>query len=241
MKQEIDTMDELEFRREVYADPSAEDPRVKKAAEADPAKMDFLKELRQLDSELKQAAKIPVPDDLAHKLIWQGTITDFETHKKRSRRHLALAASVAFIVGLSFTVWQQQSHTIDFSHEALAHMYYQEMLPGASNVSLNDVNTKLQTFGATLASNIGTIKSANYCHLDKQRSLHLILETEQGLVSVFVLPNTGSGKFDKAFSDNQYAGEKLDVQQANVLVVGEKGKDLTNVKQSVKQRMIFSA
>ena len=241
MKSGIDTMDELEFRREVYADPSADNPRVKQAAESDPAKMAFLKELRQLDADLKQAAKVPVPDDLAHKLIWQGTIADFAAHKKRSRRHLALAASVAFVVGISFTVWQQQSHTIDFSQEALAHMHYQEMLPNASVVSLRDVNSKLETFGATLASDIGTIKSANYCHLDKQRSLHLILETEQGLVSVFVLPKTDNGTFEPAFSDNQYAGEKLDLQQANVLVVGEKGNDLSALKENVKQRMIFSA
>lgn len=241
MKSEIDTMDELEFRREVYAAPSADNPRVKQSAESDPAKMAFLKELRQLDADLKQASKIPVPDDLAHKLIWQGTITDFETHKKRSRRHLALAASVAFVVGISFTVWQQQSHTIDFSHEALAHMQYQELMPGARTVSLSDVNSKLQSFGATLASDIGEIKSANYCHLDKQRSLHLIVDTEQGLVSVFVLPNTENGTFDRAFSDAKYAGEKLDVQQANVLIVGEKGQDLSKMKQSVKQRMVFSA
>jgi hypothetical protein len=241
MKSEIDTMDELAFRRAVYADPNTDDPRVWHAAQTDPAKMAFLKELRQLNNDLNQAANVSVPEDLAHKLIWQGTISDFTAQKRRSRVHLALAASVAFVVGISFTVWQQQAHTIDFSQEALAHMYYQETFPSAAVVSLSDINSKLETFGARLASNIGTVKSANYCHLHRQRSLHLIIETEQGLVSVFVLPKTDNGKFDYAFSDNQYAGEKLDVQQANVLVVGEKGSDISTVKQNVKQGMVFSA
>jgi hypothetical protein len=241
MKSEVEQMDELEFRREVYANPNVDDPRVKQAAEADPAKMAFLKDLRKLDADLTEAAKVPVPENLAHKLIWQGTITDFETHKKRSRRHLALAASIAFVVGVSFTVWQQQSHTIDFSHEALAHMYYQEMIPGAQAVSLTDVNAKLQTFGASLASNIGNIMSANYCHLDKQRSLHLVVDTEDGFVSIFVLPKEANGSFDQAFSDTRYAGERLDVQKANVLIVGDKGQNLNHVKRNVKEQMIFSA
>ena len=87
-------MDELEFRRAVYADPYSNDPRIKAAAEADPAKKAFLAELRQLDANIAQASKVPVPHDLAHKLIWQGTITEFSAHKKKTRSYIALAASV---------------------------------------------------------------------------------------------------------------------------------------------------
>ncbi|MBT0587512.1 DUF3379 family protein [Alteromonas sp. SM 2104] len=236
-------MDELEFRRAVYADPQSDDPRIKEAAQRDPKKMSFLQELKQLDADLKQASKVEVPEDLASKLIWQGTLSDFEAHKRKSRMHLALAASVAFVVGISFTVWQQQRHTIDFSHEALAHMYHSEIPPGASasTVSLSDINAKLATFGGTLLSDLGTVKAANYCHLDNVRSLHLILDTAQGLVSVFVLPQMDNGSFEPAFADSQFSGEKLPISKANVLVVGEKGKDISTVKQQVQQRMVFSA
>jgi hypothetical protein len=43
------------------------------------------------------------------------------------------------------------------------------------------------------------------------------------------------------FSDKNLSGEKLDIQRANILVVGEKGQDLDDIKQSVKQNILFSA
>ncbi len=235
-------MDDLAFRRAVYADPNTKDPEIIAAANADPAKKALLNELKALDKQLASASKIPVPDDLAHKLIWQGTITDFARHKKRSRIYLSIAASVAFVVGLSFTLWQQHA-TVNISSEALAHMYYTDMqeAPRASAVSLDIVNDRLAGYGASLASEIGVIKSANYCRLDSVKSLHLILETASGLVSVFVLPDDRKMDVLSTFSDTQYAGETLKPERANVLVVGDKGQDLTPIKQEVEQKLLFSA
>ena len=236
-------MDELEFRRAIYADPHTDDPRVKTAIESDPAKKAFLAEMRQLDATITKAAKVDVPEDLASKLIWQGTMTEFATHKRKTRVHLALAASVAFVVGTGFTLWQQQAQRVDFSHEALAHMHYTEAKEGprATAVSLNEVNGKLASFGASFTEQIGPIKSANYCRLDKVKTLHLIFESAAGLVSVFIVPDVEKGKFLSTFSDENFSGEKLDTQRANILVVGEKGQDLDDIKQSVKQNILFSA
>lgn len=236
-------MDELEFRRAIYADPHTDDPRVKNAMDEDPSKKAFVAEMRQLDANLTKAAKVEVPEDLASKLIWQGTMTEFATHKRKTRVHLALAASVAFVVGISFTLWQQQSQVIDFSHEALAHMHYTETSEGprATTVSLTEVNGKLADFGASFNEQIGPIKSANFCRLDKVKTLHLIFESAAGLVSVFVVPDVDKGKFLSTFSDENFSGEKLDTQRANILVVGEKDQDLKEIKQTVKQNILFSA
>ncbi|QPG04813.1 DUF3379 family protein [Salinimonas marina] len=54
-------MDELEFRRRIYADPDTMDADVLKAAEADPDKQAFREQVRQMNNKLKQATKVPVP------------------------------------------------------------------------------------------------------------------------------------------------------------------------------------
>ena len=64
-------MDELEFRRRIYADPETTDSDVVEAAKADESKRSFWNEQKQLDKQLKQALKVDVPEDLASKLIWQ--------------------------------------------------------------------------------------------------------------------------------------------------------------------------
>ena len=64
-------MDELEFRRRIYADPETTDSDVVEAAKEDEKKRHFWNEQKKLDQQLKQALKVDVPDDLANKLIWQ--------------------------------------------------------------------------------------------------------------------------------------------------------------------------
>ena len=62
-------MDELEFRRTLYADPYCKDDEVLAAIAGDPKKQVFCKELKQLDKNMQQASQVKVPDDLMHKLI----------------------------------------------------------------------------------------------------------------------------------------------------------------------------
>ena len=90
-------MDDLQYRRRIYADPKCQDEDMLAAQQADPAKKEFAQELNQLDEKLKQAMKVPVPDGLCEKLILRQTLASHQQKKRKSRVHLALAASVAII------------------------------------------------------------------------------------------------------------------------------------------------
>ena len=56
-------MDELEFRRTLYADPYCKDDKVLAAIAGDPKKQVFCKELKQLDKNMQQASQVKIPDD----------------------------------------------------------------------------------------------------------------------------------------------------------------------------------
>ncbi|WP_421134053.1 DUF3379 family protein [Alteromonas sp. A079] len=234
-------MDELEFRRRIYADPNTTDSDVVEAAKADSNKRDFWNEQKQLDTQLKQAAKVEVPEDLVNKLIWQQSADEFSRYKRKSRWYMALAASVAFTVGIGFTMWYHQP--VSLGGQALAHMQYAEterahtLLP----VNLEMVNAKLASFGASFTDDIGKVEVANYCHLSTVRSLHLILDTPEGKMSVFIVPERSDIRVPAEFEDKQYRGESLTLQRASIMVVGDKNADLDNMKKSVAERIRFSA
>ena len=63
-------MDELEFRRRIYADPETTDNDVVDAAKQDDNKRKFWNEQIQLDRQLRKAVKVDVTEDLSHRLIW---------------------------------------------------------------------------------------------------------------------------------------------------------------------------
>jgi len=234
-------MDELEFRRRIYADPETTDSDVVEAAKADESKRSFWNEQKQLDIQFKQALKVEVPDDLASKLIWQQSADEFIRYKRRSRWYVAMAASVAFTIGIGLTMWYHQPLSI--GGQALAHMQYAEMEHAHSllPVDLNMVNAKLASFGGSLSEMLDGIEVANYCHLSTVRSLHLIVNTPQGKISVFVVPQRGDISVPSEFEDSQYHGESIKMRRANVMVVGDKGADLSEMKKAVSERIQFSA
>jgi len=234
-------MDELEFRRRIYADPETTDSDVVEAAKADESKRSFWNEQKQLDKQFKQALKVEVPDDLASKLIWQQSADEFIRYKRRSRWYVAMAASVAFTIGIGLTMWYHQPLSI--GGQALAHMQYAEMEHAHSllPVDLNMVNAKLASFGGSLSEMLDGIEVANYCHLSTVRSLHLIVNTPQGKISVFVVPQRGDISVPSEFEDSQYHGESIKMRRANVMVVGDKGADLSEMKKAVSERIQFSA
>ena len=235
-------MDELEFRRILYADPNCTDEEVLAAIADDPKKQAFYKELKQLDKEMHQASQIKVPDDLVHKLILRQTMASHKSSKVRNRIQLAMAASVAFVVGVSFTMWQQ-NNLLDLSKQAIAHVHYEGdyALQAQENVSLQQVNAKLAKFGGEFSEDIGRVYYANFCDFENVRSLHMVLEGENGKVSVFVVPHNNAYLAEGSSSDTRYSSQAIDLKRASIIVVGEEGTNIGDMQQQLNKKIGFSA
>ena len=235
-------MDELEFRRTLYADPNSTDEKVLAAISDDPKKQEFYKDLKQLDNKMHQANEVEVPHDLVHKLILRQTMQSHKSSKVRNRIQLAMAASVAFVVGVSFTMWQQ-NNLLDLSKQAIAHVHYEGdyALDAQENISLQQVNAKLAKFGGEFSEDIGRVYYANFCDFDNVRSLHMVVEGENGKVSVFVVPHDDTYLAEGSSSDEKYNSQAIDLKRASIIVVGEDGTNVDKMKEQLNKKIQFSA
>ena len=236
-------MDDLQFRRAIYADPNCEDEAVKKAADEDPAKQEFWNELKKLDGSIQKASKVEIPEGLANKLILRQSMQRHAVDKRKTRVHLALAASVAFVFGVSFTMWQQQ-RVIDLSEHALAHVYHEYdgfALKSDGNVGLGKVNAQLASIGTQISDNISRIYFANFCTFEGVKSYHMVMQGENGKVSVFVLPRSEKHLPVSEFSDGKMHGETLEFDDTRLIMVGEQGQSFDELKSKISKRMQFSA
>lgn len=235
-------MDDLEFRRTLYADPNCSDKEVLKAIADDPNKQAFCKELKQLDKKLNAASQVEVPKDLVHKLILRQTMESHRKSKIRNRIHLAMAASVAFVVGVSFTMWQQH-HLLNIADQAIAHVYQEgsHALDAQNNVSLQQVNAKLAQFGGEFTEELGQVYYASICDFENVRSLHMVMQGENGKVSVFVIPHDGAHNAKSFASGRGYQSQAVDVNRASIVVVGEEGANVQGMKEQLKRKIHFSA
>ncbi|GAA4872473.1 DUF3379 domain-containing protein [Ferrimonas pelagia] len=222
-------MDELEFRRRLYAEPNSQDPQVQAAAKETAGREAFWQELKGLDQKIQQAARIPVPDDLADRLLLQQNLTVHQQHKRRHRWQLAAAASVAFTVGLSFAIYNTPHD--DLGQHALAHMVHEEGFVATidEQISLASLNTKLASMGTTLQQLPGEIFYANYCDFRGVRSLHVVMGSAQGRVTLFLIPKQGELTLPAQFASERYQGVGQDLPAMHLALVGTPEQELQPV------------
>ena len=60
---------------------------------------------------------------------------------------------------------------------------------------------------------------ANFCNFRGTRSLHLVLETEHGLMTVFVVPKENSLDYEAEFHDDKYQGRSINSHKAILVMV----------------------
>jgi len=233
-------MDELEFRRRLLSNPATNDDEVIRQLAADPDKQRLQHELLLLDQQLKASLAVPVPADLADRLMLSQSLLE---HKKiRQRRWvLAMAASVLLVAGLV----HQRDHLYpwpeDMAGHALAHVHHEMKHLEDHNtlVDISTVNLLLADLGGQLNTWPGTIRYARFCDFQGTRSLHLIFNTAQGPVTVFVLPKNHGLQQHGDFNDAQFHGHNIQLAKADLVVVAGKNQPLAAVTTTLQQQLQF--
>lgn len=236
-------MDDLQYRRSIYADPTSQDEAIIAAQNADPSKKQFAQELCLFDKKIKQAMKIPVPDDLGNKLLLRQTLASHQQEKRKTRIHLALAASVAIIAGVAVNYLQFSSSYTNLGDYALAHVYHEENAfsnDDNTRVSLTSLNKKMTTFNGNFNESMGELISADYCRFDGMKSLHLVFQGLTDTVTVFIVPKKEHLAFTDKFSDEKLQGESLSFKQANILIVADKNESLSQWQRIINNNITWT-
>jgi len=246
-------MDDLQFRRAILSDPKSAEPNnteqnnqnadLLAALQEDPAKKQFAQEMNLLDEKIKQALNIPVPEGLCEKLILRQTLASHQVHKRKTRVHLALAASVAILGGLLFNFMQFSSAYGNLGDYALAHVYHEQTSftnNSKSRVTLTSLNQKMAAFDGNFSDSLGELLFADYCRFDGMKSLHLVYQGKTSPVTVFVVPKNDQLTFSDKFNDKNLFGESLDFKHANVIVVGDKNESLGQWQQNISDNIAWT-
>ncbi|EGT3626456.1 MAG: DUF3379 domain-containing protein [Gammaproteobacteria bacterium] len=234
-------MDELKFRRQAYEDPHNQDADFLAQINAKPENQALINELKNLDAKLTNALKVEVADDLADKLILRQQLQQHHKHRRQTGFLVAMAASVAFVVGISFSLLRLGP--IDLAEHALAHVYHEGVaLQVDQNVNFNQVNAQLASmkdFGnAKFTQQPGKVYYTSYCDFQGVKSLHLVLQGEQSKVTLFIVPLEKRMVLDQTFADGKYQGMGFETPDAFILLIGEDQADLSYVKDEIKNTFI---
>lgn len=230
-------MDELEFRRRLLSNPASQDADLTAQLRQDPTRQQLQQELLQLDQQIAAALSVTVPADLADRLIFRQQL---ENHRRQPPRWwLGLAAAVVLGSTALITADHWYPWPMDLADHALAHVYHEDfrLTDTEHSQPLQSANTLLADFGIKLNTWPGAIRYADYCDFQGTRSLHLIMDTPEGPLTVFVLPKAHGWQQRGEFSDLHYHGRSMQLAKADVVLVSNKQMSLQRATTLLQQQL----
>lgn len=236
-------MDDLLFRRNIYADPKTTDPDVISAKNSDPAKQKFAHELEQLDQKIFDALNVPVPEELSEKLILRQSLASHQQQKKSTRIKLAVAASVAFAIGLTVNQLQFSHAYSSIGDYAIAHTNHEAKQFSnntEANVTLTALNKKMASFNGQFSADLGELIMAEFCRFDGMKSLHLVLKGQNSPVNIYVVPANDHLAYMKEFTNGELNGVVNDFKASQIIVVGDTQEPLQQWQEKINQNIRWS-
>ncbi|MBR9727461.1 DUF3379 domain-containing protein [Shewanella intestini] len=235
-------MDDLKFRRHAYADPNDQSVEFIEHLATHPQDAKRVNELKAFDEQINAALNVDVPNDLADKLLLRQQLTVHQAHKKRTRYLVTMAASIAFVVGISFSLLQLTP--VNLSQQAIAHMNHEpKALMSDKDINYQDINFKLASIAGLKQNKFinqpGRVFYTTYCDFQGVKSLHLVMEDEHGKkVTLFIVPAETRMHLDAQFADEKYKGKGFESSDAYMLLVGEPDSDLEFVQHEIEHTFI---
>jgi len=241
-------MDDILFRHTAIATPNDKSEEFLKRKMSSDASKNLVDESKAFDKLLKDSLKVDVPDDLADKIMLEQSFALERDKNISARWHLAIAASVAFVIGLSIPLIQQtvnspvevaavKKASEDIGNVALEMVKNEYFLTAKANenATLQTVNAKLAVYGAQAQEGLGEVLFVNYCSFKGTSALHMILKGEKGRVTVFVVPEKGNFKPAAKFSNEHLKGMSEPMGKANLVIVGEMDEPLEMTQEKLRE------
>ena len=234
-------MDELSFRRTIYAEPNTTAPNIIQAAKDDPAKQAFWDEVKAMDAQLAQAMNIPIPENFADKLILRRGMDEFSQKRQKRPWYVAIAASVAMVVGISYMALFAGNNGL--ANDVYAHINHEymnkEIAMSQQLVSQNAINQKMATFNGVLSGEIGEVLSANYCYLVTIKSLQMFIKGKTGFINLFVVEDNNSKELKEDFSADGLVGTSFLLQSAKIIIIGNDREQVSQLQTATQSAFRF--
>jgi len=234
-----------EFKKLIGADPWNRDSETLRARHSAPEFEKAANDAETFERKLQSALHIEMPADL---------LKDIKkiSHQPAQRRNwmpLALAASLVIAVGAVSMVWKQ-SHQWDSVEAYLADHYAHDgaavLGHSSDNISEQDLAEMTGKIMASLNASAGQqltgrIKFIKFCPTPEGRGAHMVVNTDQGPMTIIFMPGTQVTDGEMVEFDQMHAF-MVDLEHGSAAIIGRRSQPVesleTLVRNSLKTGMV---
>ena len=144
----------------------------------------FSRELDEMDRALEEAARVPVPEGLADRVLLRHQL------RGRPRRNWLALAATLLLSAVAALLYMQESEQQALAQRMIAHVLSEpEVLAKTQQVSEAHVARAVASIGGSLRGSFGRVTFLDQCKGLDPGGTHLVIETPNGPVAVLLLPN----------------------------------------------------
>jgi hypothetical protein len=230
------SMNFSEFKKLIGADPWNRGSETLRARNSAPEFEEAASEAELFEQKLQSALNVQAPADLLESI--KGISQ--QSPERRNWMPLALAASVIIAVGAAGVAWKQ-SHEWE-SVEAYVADHYSHDGPGlvakATNVvDERDINEIMAGLDASLGQQLSAnVKFIKHCPTPDGRGVHMVLNTEQGPMTVIFMPKTSVTDGELVTFDQMQA-LMVSLEHGSVAIIGTQSQDFGGLEAVIKQSL----
>jgi len=236
-------MDFSEFRRLLGADPRNQDPAFLEARAASPEFRDASVEADRFEDWLERALALEIPPDLLDRIREIPRKDESPAH--RAAEHgtwwrFAVAASLLLAVGAAGLTWRMNTgwnsvddYVVDhYQHDGLA------VLAMADDPRAADVSGMLAEFGATMTPALaGIVSVVKKCPTPDGKGVHMVLNTERGLVTVIYMPETPVSDGEQILFDDSEA-VLVQLRHGSAVIIGSRLQNVSEFRSLVQESIV---
>ena len=228
------SMNLSEFKKILGADPWNRDSETLRARNAEPEFERVAEDAESFERKLQSALNVHPPADLLGKI--QG-ISKQPSETSNTWMTLALAASVLIAIGAAGVVWKQldrleQVETYLAEHYALDGKVTISQAAGAiPEQKIREIMTSLGvTAGPQLAERIRIIK---YCPTPVGRGAHMVINTDEGMVTIIYMPDT-QVQDGELIEFDQMQAYLVSLDRGSAAIIGSSSQPIENLEAMVR-------
>jgi hypothetical protein len=202
-----------EFRQQAGADPQHLGAEAQAHCAQCTACTAYLQQMLRLDGLLKLALDVPVP-------AAPNNVTALRHESARTVRHwYALAASLLLAVVFGTGIWLISPRE-SLAAEVVAHLHHEPGTMVATTVRVNpaELDAVLRRGGVRLKAGSQKVSLARTCVFRGATIPHLVVQTQEGPITVLVLPNEHVDS-PQSFDEEGYAGTILPSGRGSIAII----------------------
>jgi len=233
-------MDFSEFLRHLGADPHNRDPEFLRARDSNPEFQQATEAAEAFETRLERAVAIPAPEGLLDDLLEISQGDAVSVPRAPRWRSVALAAGILIAVGAAGITWNMNRGWDSVDEYLVAHYRHDgdSLLEKAGADAVGDVEAIFSKFDVAATPAFAQVISViKYCPTPDGKGVHMVLNTEEGLVTLIYMPETAVIDQQTLEFDNMKA-MLVGLQKGSAIIIGNNTQGISNFYSLVQESII---